>query len=141
MWPYHQLNSQKKNEKYLNSASVLRTYSLLIYLNNEWKESDGGCLRMHLDSGKDFLPDGEEPNFKDVNPEGGTLILFKSDQVPHEVLDTNAERMAVVGWYNRPVTSADISSLASEDDKMRVIMLAVAAGLVTTGLASIIAGF
>ncbi len=123
-----------------NSASVLRTYSLLLYLNNEWKESDGGCLRMHLDSGKDFLPEGEEPNFKDVNPEGGTLVLFKSDKVPHEVLDTNAERMAVVGWYNRPVTSADISSLASEGDKMRGVALLVAAGLVTYGVVSIVAG-
>ncbi len=66
--------------------------------------------------------------------------MFKSDRVPHEVLDTVSERMAVVGWYNRPVTSADISSLASEGDKMRGIMLLVAAGLVTVGLISIVTG-
>jgi len=53
---------------------------------------------MHLDSGGDELPPGEEPNFFDVNPEGGTLVLFESDAIPHEVLDTQQERMAVVGW-------------------------------------------
>ena len=123
-----------------NSASVLRSYSLLLYLNDEWKESDGGYLRVHLDSGADFLPQGEEPNFVDVKPEGGTLVLFKSDQIPHEVLDTNSERTAIVGWFNRPYTSADISSLASEEDKVRGLMLMAAAGLVTVGLVSIISG-
>lgn len=123
-----------------NSASVLRSYSLLLYLNNDWKESDGGCLRIHLDSGGDFLPDIEERNYLDVEPRGGTLVLFKSDQIPHEVLDTNAERTAIVGWYNRPYTSADISSLASEKDKVRSMMLMVATALVTVGSVSILTG-
>jgi len=30
------------------SASVLRSYSLLIYLNEAWKEDDGGELRLHM---------------------------------------------------------------------------------------------
>ena len=123
-----------------NSASILRSYSLLLYLNDEWKESDRGQLRVHLDSGGDFLPDGEDPNYVDVEPRGGTLVLFKSDRIPHEVLDTNAERTAIVGWYNRPYTSADISSLASEEDKTRGMMLTVAAALVTVGVGSLIAG-
>ncbi len=144
-----------------NSASVLRCYSLLLYLNVnsnvsgnvsgndsdndndklKWdSETNGGCLRIHLDSGGDFLPQGESPNYIDVEPDGGTLVLFKSDKIPHEVLDTAAERTAVVGWYNRPYTSADIASLASEEDKVRGMMLMVAAGLVTVGVASIIAG-
>lgn len=123
-----------------NSASVLRTYSLLLYLNDEWKESDGGCLRIHLDSGGDFLPPNEAPYFIDVEPKASTLVLFKSDKIPHEVLDTTAERNAVVGWFNRPLSSSDISSLASESDKLRGAMLAVAAGLVTFGVISIISG-
>lgn len=121
---------------------MLRSYSLLLlYLNNEWKESDGGRLRVHLDSGKDFLPDGEEPNFIDVEPKGGTLVLFKSDKIPHEVLDTQAERMAIIGWYNRPLTKADMNLLASEGDKKKTfIMLAAAAALVTLGAEMIIMG-
>ena len=97
-------------------------------------------MRIHLDSGKDYLPQNESPNYVDVPPDGGTLVLFRSEQIPHEVLDTAAERTAVVGWYNRPYTSADISSLASEEDKVRGVMLMVAAGLVTFGVASILLG-
>lgn len=123
-----------------NSASILRSYSLLLYLNKDWKESDGGHLRIHLDSGGDFLPTDEEPNYVDIEPRGGTLVLFKSDKIPHEVLDTNSERMAVVGWYNRPYSSADLSSLASEEDQKKGMMLMMAAGLVVTGLGMIIAG-
>jgi SM-20-related protein len=123
-----------------NSASILRSYSLLLYLNKDWKESDGGHLRIHLDSGGDFLPAGEEPNYVDIEPRGGTLVLFKSDKIPHEVLDTNSERVAVVGWYNRPYSSADLSSLASEEDQKKGMMLMMAAGLVVTGLGMIIVG-
>jgi len=131
---------RRHTDAVLGSASVLRSYSLLMYLNNQWKDSDGGRLRVHLDSGKDFLPQEEEPNYVDVEPKGGTLVLFRSDQIPHEVLDTTAERMAIVGWYNRPVTSADLESLASEGDKTRSIMLLVSAALVTLALGIIIAG-
>lgn len=49
------------------SASVLRCYSLLLYLNEDWKEEDGGKLRMHFDGGGDFSPDGADPNFVDVS--------------------------------------------------------------------------
>ena len=120
------------------SASVLRCYSLLLYLNENWTPEDEGQLRMHFDSGGDFLPEGEEPNYIDVEPRGGTLVLFKSEQVPHEVLDTKAQRLAVVGWYNRAVSAADIGELASDEDKMRAGMLLVAAGLVTVGLVSLL---
>ena len=120
------------------SASVLRCYSLLLYLNENWTPEDEGQLRMHFDSGGDFLPEGEDPNYIDVEPKGGTLVLFKSDQVPHEVLDTKSQRAAVVGWYNRAVSAADISELASDEDKMRAGMLLVAAGLVTVGVVTLL---
>jgi len=117
-----------------NSASVLRSYSLLLYLNDDWKEQDGGCLRIHLDSGGEFLPPGDEQKFIDVKPEGGTLVLFRSELIPHEVLNTGKERLAIIGWYNRYVSSAEIGSLASDQDKTRSILLLMAAGLVTIGV-------
>ena len=119
------------------SASVLRTYSLLLYLNKDWEEKDAGYLRMHMDSGGDELPDGEEPDYLDVPPKGGTLVLFSSDKVPHEVLDTNSERLAIVGWYNKELTTSDLSELGV--NPMRLGMLAVAAGLVTFGVVSLLA--
>lgn len=123
------------------SASTLREYSLLLYLNKDWKEENQGQLRLHFDGHGDFLPEGEEPNFQDVDPKGGTLVLFESDKLPHEVLDTQAERYAIVGWYNRPVTANDIKELSGGDvDPVRLIGLAVAAGLVTVGLINLLSG-
>jgi len=123
------------------SASMLRKFSLLLYLNKDWNEEDGGRLRMHMDSGGDFLGQGEDPNFRDVDPLGGTLVLFESDKLPHEVLDTQKERMAIVGWYNRPVNANDIAELSGGDfDPVRIVGLAVAAGLVTVGLINLLSG-
>ncbi|KAL3768301.1 hypothetical protein ACHAW5_007964 [Stephanodiscus triporus] len=127
-----------------NSASVLRRYSLLLYLNGEGYDPDvdGGRLRIHLDGGGDECPPGEEPKFVDVDPIGGTLVLFRSDAIPHEVLDTNAERYAVVGWYNRGVSPADIGTLGGAvgggTNVARAAMLAVGMALVTFGVASIL---
>lgn len=124
------------------SASTLRKYSLLLYLNQDWDvRTDGGCLRLHFDSGGDELPPGEEPSFLDVSPVGGTLVLFQSDAIPHEVLDTlDRDRLAVVGWYNRPVRISDAVELSSGSGgaPLRLIMLAVALALVTGGVVSLV---
>ena len=125
-----------------NSASVLRKYSLLLYLNRDgWSpEFDAGQLRIHLDGGNDEIETGVEPNFIDVEPQGGTLVLFKSDAIPHEVLDTNSERFAVVGWYNRAVTVSDIRNLGESgtSEIFRIGFLAVALGLITFGLSNMV---
>ena len=109
-----------------------------MYLNKDWTEQDGGMLRIHMDSGGDELPAGEQPNYLDIAPKGGTLVLFHSDQLPHEVLNTESERIAIVGWYNRPVSPSDISELSGQGiSPVRIAALAIAAGLVTAGLISI----
>ena len=139
------------------SVSYLRQYSLLLYLNNDEYSSDrdGGQLRIHFDSGNDFLPENETPNYIDINANGGTLVLFESSKFPHEVLNTLSERFAVVGWYNKPMSLNDINSISSKGDNnnngsaggsgsditgdpVRLIGLAVAAGLVTVGLINIL---
>ena len=123
-----------------NSASVLRKYSLLLYLNRDgWSpEKDAGQLRMHLDGGGDECPPGVKPNFLDVDPLGGTLVLFKSEAVPHEVLDTMSERFALVGWFNRPVSASDIANLGEGGNLVQVGMMAVALALVTVGVTTIL---
>ena len=102
---------------------------------------DNGQLRIHLDGGGDECPPGVEPNYIDVDPLGGTLVLFKSEMIPHEVLNTNSERFALVGWYNRGVSASDIASLGEGGeggDIVRIGMLAVAFALVTVGVINII---
>lgn len=82
-----------------DTVSTVRKYSFLLYLNQDWASQDGGALRIHFDSGGDTLPVDELPNYIDVPPKAGTLVCFRSDMVPHEVLDTQKERIAIVGWF------------------------------------------
>ena len=132
-----------------NSASTLRKYSLLLYLNPpSWDPIDNaGQLRLHLDGGNDDddrpPPDVIQPNYIDVTPHGGTLVLFKSEAIPHEVLNTNAERYALVGWYNRRVSVTDIGNLGvgiagGVGDTARLAALVVAMTLVAYGVVSIL---
>ncbi|MBI1770021.1 MAG: 2OG-Fe(II) oxygenase [Bacteroidetes bacterium] len=64
-----------------------RKLSVICYLNEEWKESDGGQLRV-------YFPDGS----KDFFPIAGRLVCFRSDLLEHEVLPTERPRMSLTGW-------------------------------------------
>lgn len=69
-----------------------RIISCILYLNPDWEPSMGGQLRI-------FLPDetGIEKHV-DIAPVAGTLAVFKSAEIPHEVLVTNQERYSLTGW-------------------------------------------
>jgi SM-20-related protein len=64
-----------------------RKLSVICYLNENWKEENGGQLRMHL-------PDGPH----DILPTAGRLVCFRSDQIEHEVLPATRERLSLTGW-------------------------------------------
>jgi SM-20-related protein len=64
-----------------------RQYSMIMYLNADWKTEDGGELRIyHAD---------EEQN---IPPNNGKSVFFKSSDLAHEVLLTNKQRMSITGW-------------------------------------------
>jgi len=88
-------------DSYPGTPQEIRKFSYLLYCNPEWQPADGGCLRIHLDGGLEVAPASAPPRFHDVEPRAGTLVLFRSD-VPHEVLDTAASRLAIAGWFNAP---------------------------------------
>lgn len=67
-----------------------RVLSVVAYLNDAWREEDGGALRLHLPGGP-----------RDVLPTGGTLVAFLSAPVEHEVLPARRERLAIAGWFRR----------------------------------------
>jgi SM-20-related protein len=67
-----------------------RVVSCVLYLNEQWCETDGGCLRLHTDAGGGHL---------DVLPIGGTLVAFSSADHEHEVLAARRERMSIAGWF------------------------------------------
>jgi SM-20-related protein len=64
-----------------------RAISCILYLSDEWVESDGGQLRIH-----------SENNFTDVFPDGGKFVCFRSEEVQHEVMPTKRDRHSVTGW-------------------------------------------
>lgn len=71
-------------------AADERMISCTLYLNDAWRPQDGGALRLHVLDGP-----------VDVLPEGGTMVVFRSDSVPHEVLVSSRERYSLTGWFKR----------------------------------------
>jgi SM-20-related protein len=64
-----------------------RRLSVIFYLNESWKEEEGGQLRLHLPNGP-----------LDVSPIGGRLVCFRSDMIEHEVLPATRDRLSITGW-------------------------------------------
>ena len=87
------------------SSTVAREYSFLLYLNEGWQPGDGGHLRV--------FDLGGSHGHVDIPPAAGTLVVFKSDVVPHEVMPTFRKRLAIVGWLHRHVEPVE----EDEDDE------------------------
>jgi SM-20-related protein len=67
-----------------------RIFSVILYLNEHWKEADGGQLRIY-----------ENGSYRDIEPKMGRLVCFRSDLIEHEVLVTNRIRFSITGWIRR----------------------------------------
>ncbi|WP_426065180.1 2OG-Fe(II) oxygenase [Flavobacterium sp. DSP2-3-1] len=75
----------KHLDQFKNNPS--RKYSMISYLNSNWKESDGGELLIH-----------QLDNNQKIAPTQGKTVFFKSDELVHEVLVTQNTRMSITGW-------------------------------------------
>ena len=69
-----------------------RLVTCILYLNEDWQESDGGALRIWID------PD-DPTKVEDILPCGGTLVVFLSDRFWHEVRPALRNRLSVTGWF------------------------------------------
>jgi len=76
------------------TGAEARVVSLVLYLNDAWKPSDGGQLRVYNSS-------SDASAFTDVEPVGGTLVCFLSKESEHEVLLSHAPRLSFTGWFKR----------------------------------------
>ena len=84
----------------VGNCEDVRKLTAILYLNPDWIEGDGGEIRL-------FLKDENVTVKKmDLSPIGGRLLLFWSDEIPHEVLPTSALEL----------TSANASDETSEDN-------------------------
>ena len=79
---------QKHLDQFNNNPS--RKYSMISYLNDDWHESDGGQLMIY-----------QNYNNKKVSPTQGKTVFFKSNELQHEVLVTQKQRMSITGWLKR----------------------------------------
>lgn len=68
-----------------------RVLSLVLYLNPSWGPEDGGELVLYRD-------DTDREGIK-VTPLLGTVVLFLSEEFPHEVLPSQRDRYSIAGWY------------------------------------------
>ena len=103
---------QKHVDRFQSSDE--RMISTTLYLNPDWNEADGGQLRLYAEEGhvgqansgqgenveqESLQPQAEQ--YVDVLPLAGTLALFRSDTVPHEVLPATRARFSLTGWLRR----------------------------------------
>jgi SM-20-related protein len=64
-----------------------RAFSMIMYLNVDWKAADGGELCIH-----------HTDHLQTISPINGTCVFFKSSELEHEVLMTNQPRLSITGW-------------------------------------------
>ena len=67
-----------------------RVLSSVLYLNQDWLESEGGALRLYL-----------HDRHLDIYPSAGKLVLFLSADFEHEVLPATRDRLSIAGWFRR----------------------------------------
>ena len=89
----------------------VRAISMILYLGDNEVRSwdckiDGGALRIY---GNEYakltgysIHVKDEETYADIPPLPGTLVLFDSDKVAHEVLRTERSRVCCVGWLGSP---------------------------------------
>ncbi len=78
-----------------------RILTTVFYLNENWSDTDGGDLIIYNDENK---------LLQQIKPAAGTLVIFLSDEFPHEVKKTFRDRYSIAGWFrvnNSSVNRAD----------------------------------
>lgn len=69
--------------------SDARVLSLVSYLNEDWREAEGGALRLYLDGGATH-----------VWPQAGETVCFLSE-IEHEVMPASRQRLSIAAWMRR----------------------------------------
>lgn len=94
-----------------------RKLTAIMYLNPDYQHNEGGELRVHL----------RHNEIRDLTPVGGRLLVFWSDEIPHEVLPTSPDadpedeekdRYALTVWIP---TDAPESQIHSTNSKFRTL--------------------
>lgn len=74
-----------------------RVLSVVVYLNPNWSADDGGELVIYdQQASSSTLIDDSKIT---VTPSFGTVVVFLSEEFPHEVLPALRDRYAIAGWF------------------------------------------
>lgn len=85
---------QKHRDAFRGSPG--RKLSTVLYLNPDWDLVAGGELVLYDEAGEEQLIR--------LAPECGKLVLFLSEDFPHEVLPATRSRQSIAGWFRiKPV--------------------------------------
>jgi len=76
-----------------------RVLSLVVYLNPDWQPEDGGELVIQLS-------ESQQDTVK-VTPAFATVVVFLSEEFPHEVLPASRDRYSIAGWFRVNTSSAE----------------------------------
>ncbi len=76
---------KKHLDQFKNNKS--RAFSMIMYLNADWQENDGGELCIYHNDYQQLIA-----------PINGTCVFFKSNELEHEVLMTHQPRLSITGW-------------------------------------------
>jgi SM-20-related protein len=68
-----------------------RVLTVVAYFNRDWQEEEGGELVMYLND--------DDTQGITVLPEMGTVVVFLSEEFPHEVKPASRDRYSIAGWY------------------------------------------
>lgn len=73
-----------------------RVLSLVSYLNQDWQHHDGGELVL-------YRSPSDTTGIR-IAPEWATVVVFLSEQFPHEVLATARDRYSLAAWFSARAT-------------------------------------
>jgi SM-20-related protein len=76
---------KKHLDQFQNNKS--RAFTMIMYLNVDWQEKDGGELCIYHDD-----------TVQRISPMNGKCVFFKSSELVHEVLLTHKPRLSITGW-------------------------------------------
>jgi SM-20-related protein len=73
-----------------------RVLSVVVYLNKHCTAEDGGELVIYKKAASSSFIDNSTVT---VTPIFGTIVVFLSEEFPHEVLPTQSDRYSIAGWF------------------------------------------
>lgn len=79
---------RKHKDSFRGAAN--RILSTVTYLNRNWRADEGGLLVIYHENDQEICR---------ILPEAGTLVIFLSEEIPHEVTTTRRPRNSIAGWF------------------------------------------